>query len=441
MRLTACVSCALFFIFIQQLSALEIKPALKSPKDSKVKYQANNYSFDPDNNIVKLQGNIKFSFGKVGIQAQEATVDWNNKRATFENNVIIHLSDDTKIEAEKAIIFYETETAQIIDGRVTQGSSIFTGKKIIKTGPLSYKINRGYWTSCAHAPDCSPEWSIWGLQTNATVEKYGVVYSPVFFIKGLPFFWLPFFIMPIKKERQTGFLMPKPSFSEDHGWSIQNRFFLALSPHQDMTFMHELYENRGHKFGGEHRFIPFRSFQGQTNAYYLRDKKFKESFSKDYRTGILYKHSWDLSDNFFHRLRTSWSSDDEYAQDFPSDLPMREGAAAESNLFLGWHTSSTSVTAETVYYEDLLSSDPLGANKNSTHKLPELRFAVSPTSFLSSFPMFLSLEGSYAEFRNFGRNDFVDKNSDGVFNVSEDTLLKGHRLDVFPRLMLPINFF
>ena len=441
MRSIAHVLVILCLLLSQAVFALEVKPSLRSLKKSKVHYQANNYSFDPQNNTLNLQGNVRFSYGGDGVQANQAFVDFKKGKLIVEGNVILINGDGTRIEAQKITYFYETQVAQVIEGRVTQGSSIFTGKEIHKTGPHSYKINRGYWTSCAHAPDCSPEWSIWGLQTNATIEKYGVVYSPIFFIKGLPVFWLPFLIMPIKRERQTGFLFPRPSYSEEHGWSLMNQFFLALSPHQDMTFMHSFYEKRGHKLGGEYRFIPYQSFQGQANIYFMRDKKFKENFYKSNRTGTLYKHSWDLSDSFFNRFRTSWSSDDEYAQDFPQDLPMREGAAAESNLFLGWHTPYTSLTTEAVYYEELLTADPLGQDKNSIHKLPEVRFALSPTSLLSSFPLFLSIDGSYADFRNLGRNDFIDKNNDGGFNFSQDTLLKAHRLDIFPRLMLPLNLF
>ena len=431
------ISTILFFF--QPLLALEVKPALKSPKNSKIKFQANNHSMDPKNNVIKLQGNVKFSYQQDGISANEALIDTHNKKVILEGHVIVSLQDGTRIEAQKITYFYETQLAHVIEGRVTQGSSIFTGKEIKKTGPLSYKIKNGYWTSCAHTPDCSPEWSIWALRTDATIEKYGIVYSPIFFIKGLPVFWLPFLIMPIKRERQSGFLFPQPSFSEEHGWSLKNQFFWAMSPHQDSTFMHQYFEKRGHKYGMEYRFIPTLSFQGDVQTSYIQDEKFKENFSKKDRTGALYKHSWDVSENFFHRFRTSWSSDDEYAQDFPKDLPGREGAAAESNLLVGWHTPYTSLSTEGVYYEDLLSQDPFGTNKNSTHKMPEVRFSLSPTAFIPSLPVFFSVEGSYADFRNLGRNDYVDKNNDGIFTIGQDTLLKAHRFDFFPRLILPLN--
>ncbi|MBI2608069.1 MAG: LPS-assembly protein LptD [Deltaproteobacteria bacterium] len=414
---------------------------------NKIHYKAKNYSFDPLTQKLILSGGIDFGYGEDKVQAEKAEIDIKNKIITVEGQVLLKISDGTEISAQKVIYHYDTQLAKIFEGRVTQGSSILVASEVDKVGPKKYKLTNGYWTSCQHCEDESPDWRIWGLSTTATIEEYGFVTSPVLYIKGLPVFWLPFLILPIKNERQSGLLFPKHSFSDNHGWAFLNQFFLALTPHQDMTFSHHWYEKRGQKYGLEYRLTPAQNFSAVLNSYYLNDRKYGKIFPER-RGAAFYRHSWDISKNWSHKFKAAWLSDADYPDDFSKEVshfsgetPLEKSSASESNFFVSWHTPYSNLTTEAVYYQNLLSAHPRNSNQNTVHKLPELGLFIHSLPFSRDLPLYFNLESSYAHFSNLGKNDFIDGNNNGQFDIKneQDILLKAHRLDLFPRLILPFH--
>ncbi|MBI2027679.1 MAG: LPS-assembly protein LptD [Deltaproteobacteria bacterium] len=429
----------IFSLFIMS-SSYGAQPFFKSLKqDSKIQYNADDWTYNLEKKMIFLKGHVVFGYGKDRVSADSATVDLTKEQAVVEGHVVLAFNDGSRVEADKIVYNYKTQLALVKNGRILSGQSIISAKDIEKTGPRTYELNNGYWTSCDHCEGQAPDWKIWGSHTTATLEEYGKIYNAVFFIKRVPVFWLPLIMLPIKQKRQTGILFPQLSFGEDHGIALLNQFFWAFSEHQDATLGYHFYEKRGHKLGLEYRFIPFENYSGHANAYFLDDKKFEKTLHED-RMAFLFRHSWDMNQHLYHRIRSVWVSDDEYVQDFPKEAPFASEGTIESNFLADWHTTHTNLSAEIVHYEDLLTVNPEGKNDQVVHKFPEVAFSTHPFSLHSTIPLFFDFESSFVNFQNLGNDNFVDDNNDGVYQVADDTLLKAYRFDFFPRVNMPVSF-
>lgn len=69
-----------------------------------------------------------------------------------------------------------------------------------------------------------------------TVDGYGTIRHGAFRVRDVPVFYVPYFLFPVKKTRQTGFLLPRLAYSRDkNGLDISIPFFIALSDRMDAT--------------------------------------------------------------------------------------------------------------------------------------------------------------------------------------------------------------
>ena len=79
------------------------------------------------------------------------------------------------------------------------------GREAEKLGENQYRIREGSFTTC----DASrPAWKFTMKELEVTVGGNGIAKGPIFYVEDVPVFYLPAALFPVKKERQTGFLLP-----------------------------------------------------------------------------------------------------------------------------------------------------------------------------------------------------------------------------------------
>ncbi len=72
-------------------------------------------------------------------------------------------------------------------------------------------------------------------------------------IKDVPILYTPYFIYPIKTERETGFLVPNAGYNSELGAYIQPKFFWNIDVDQDATFASLIAANAPALHSAEHR--------------------------------------------------------------------------------------------------------------------------------------------------------------------------------------------
>jgi lipopolysaccharide transport LptD-like protein len=140
----------------------------------------------------------------------------------------------------------------------------FYGETIEKTGPQTYLITNGGFTTCTQP---NPRWEMTAGSIKLRMDHYALLRNMLLRAKGVPVLFLPALYYPIgSNARQTGFLMPSYGSSSLKGQTISNGFFWAMGRSRDLTFLHDFYSKTGQAVSGEYRYVDVRgSGNLQTN--------------------------------------------------------------------------------------------------------------------------------------------------------------------------------
>jgi LPS-assembly protein len=116
---------------------------------------------------------------------------------------------------------YESNTGVISKGFVQSGNVIFEGELINKTGENDYYVVKADYTTCTN---CPASWSFQGSQIRAELGGYAFIKNSFLKFGGVPVFWIPYLIVPLKSDRQTGLLTPEFESSQAGGLTVSQPF-------------------------------------------------------------------------------------------------------------------------------------------------------------------------------------------------------------------------
>ncbi len=137
------------------------------------------------------------------------------------------------------------------------------GKSLVRQNDNDYSAEDAVWSPCYCEEDETPAWGFRARSVKAQVGGYADMQHPVLEIKGIPVLYLPYLKLPIKSERQSGFLMPVFVQESRSGSIYSQPVYFVLGENKDATITTDLSENRGTKAGVEYRH-KLRRFSGWT---------------------------------------------------------------------------------------------------------------------------------------------------------------------------------
>ena len=420
---------------------------------------------DAENNRIDLSGNVQIIFQDNYLYSQKATIDMVTKQIVASGRVSV-LTPQMSIDGDRIELNYETSLGTIFNGFVQSGNVTFEGEIVRKVGDNEFEVERGVYTACK---TCPPSWSFSGKRIRAELGGYAYITSPIFRIASYPFFWLPYLIVPLKSDRQSGILFPTFDYTRVGGSELAESFFWAIDPHRDLTFTLKRYSKRGIKGLVNYRFFADQDSYGEFNGAYLYDKVFptsdrivglseKESIERWF---MRYHQLYNLPGDFVQRTQVNLVSDLQYLSDFQSSGLQREAEEAlgdpalENRLSLTNNTEDLHASAEAAYYINLLKTNAKTNNDDAVNRLPEINLSIAEhpigrSKFLGKVDL---------NYVNFARNNFAfdditydpnisvtkrfNSNRDGEFNFdgtnSRDQLRSGQRLDVAPQVSYPFQ--
>lgn len=413
-------------------------PETKKEEAPRLYFKAVKHSQDLATNLVTLEGHVEVRYQNSLLEAGKVIVDKNKNTVVATDNVRLSIpSELTDIKAHEIYFDYVHRTGEFTNAHVKSGYTRLIGKKIFKVGEKKYEMHNGSYTTCDIKEGESCPWKIWSHRAKVTIGEYATATHPIFTVVGFPVFYSPFIFFPVKKERQSGVLMPDFGISDVSGFRLKNSLFLALGRSHDATVAVEYLSKRGIKPELEYRYILDNLSQGKLNVYFLRDRAFFSDFGRRDRYAADYTHQIYFFPNFYNKADIQFVSDDDYVKDFDLDIGGREDAGLEAKLLQGWGLENVSFNVEGVIYEDLLSPFPKDSNQDITHKLPEFRTVLHQTDYFG-LPFLFGGDLSYVNFRNEG-DDFIDKNGNQIYNEGIDELKRAQRLDLFPKISRPVS--
>jgi lipopolysaccharide assembly outer membrane protein LptD (OstA) len=172
---------------------------------------------------VVAQGNVVFLQGDERIASDTVEMDLDTGHGIFHK----------AIGYVQPGVFIEADTIERVDGE-------------------HYQITGGKFSSCQQP---NPRWNFSTSRANVHMDDKVVGHDATFRVKGVPIFYLPVFVYPIKEDqRASGLLLPHYGFSNVRGFLFGDGVFWAMGRSFDQTFTVDHYSRIGWGFGHEFRY-------------------------------------------------------------------------------------------------------------------------------------------------------------------------------------------
>jgi LPS-assembly protein len=412
--------------------------------------EADRLSYDPLRDEYIAEGEVVIRHRDRKLSADTVRYNLQTRTATAQGNVVLTAGMD-QVMGDFAEWNLENQTGTILNGTIFIAESNYRiqGDRIEKTGPDTYRIDRGTLTTC---DGCPPDWKFSGRDIIVHEDGSGTAWHAIGYIRDVPLGYYPYISYPARGKRTSGLLIPQGGYSSRRGAFATQPFYWVLNDQSDATFYLMGMSKRGWRPGAEYRYYLTREARGAVMFDYLRDEQtdtggnssqkwgFDDSggeFLRPNRNRYWFRlsHENPLPAGFRTRLELDTVSDQDYLREFKSGYMGFDETAGYFNSAFGrllddfndplranrflvsrsWQRFS--LNSEAVWYDDVRK----GQNwKETLHQLPIVRFDA-PKQALGTGPFFGSLRTEYVNF-------WQHRGS------------RVQRADVYPRFYYPLAF-
>lgn len=385
------------------------------PSKDPVRIRADRVTYDKAIDRYIAEGNVEIWQGNRRLTADFVTLDSKSDEAEAIGHVVIVQGTDV-LQGERMKIDLETNLGIIIQGTLflRRQHYYLRGEEIERVGEDTYLIRNGSFTTC---DGDVPAWRFTGREALVTFEEYATVQWATFQIKNIPIFYLPYLVVPVKTERQSGFLIPRVGYSTTAGVLFDNAYFWAISKNTDATFYLDLESARGIGEGLEYRYVRTANSLGKFYGYHIsemesyRNRRTEQLDRSPDRWILDFQHQEYFQPNLYANMRLREISDRQYFRDYSKryEEQFQEQIYSFASLTKDWERMS-------LYGEARRTVDLRAEDKSTLQTYPVVNFSAIPRRVLG--PVHLSADSLYA---------YYYQESGAPFQ----------RLDINPRLSLP----
>src|SRR5262245_9754900 len=323
----------------------------------------------------------------------------------------------------------EYETGEIANGtvRLPRNQYILTGKRLQKSYGQTYHIDNGTITTCQCENPQKADWSVSAKNIDVTLRGKGEISDAFFRVRGVPLFYIPYGVMSVRTERQSGLLFPYYGFSNTRGFVWQQPFYWAINKSYDLTLTTDVETAARLGLWGDFRYAPSMQTEGEFSASYFNQQIGgpATTTSPINRWSITGTHRQSLADDLRFYSDLFFVSDDNFLREISHralNLPAFEEYAdwtVRSRRYTDSHVGEVKtwpnalLRAEASYYQDLLESQDY-----AFQVLPRLQFQGQRRFWQDRLETGVAVEEAYF-YRNAG--------------------YAGQRLDLAPSLTMPFH--
>ena len=229
---------------------------------------------DSENETLELEGGVQLIYHDQSIACDSARINLRSKKIEAKGHVKI-TTPTTTIGGDHIILDYENNTGLIYNGYVQSGNVLFEGEILQKVSENEYFVVDADYTTCTNCPST---WKFSGSSIRAELGGYAYIKNTVIRAGIVPILWLPYLIVPLKSDRQSGLLTPEFEHTDAGGLAIAQSGFWAISRSTDATLTLKNYEKRGLKALAEYRYALDENSGGQLNYSIIKFNPHSSAF-------------------------------------------------------------------------------------------------------------------------------------------------------------------
>lgn len=275
----------------------------------------------PEESVFHAKGNVKIFQGDKTLLADEVFYNKKNNTIRALDNVTLS-SKGSKINCDE--LEYNTEKST---GTFKNADAFmppyhwFSASEMKRHNEYSYGFDDVTFSTCSGKV---PDWSFKASEADIVIGGYLTAKHTTARVKDVPILYSPYFIYPVKTERETGFLIPDFGYNSDTDAFIQPHFFWNMGADQDATISTVLSAKKNPLYAVEHRLKPSRNDSVYTYLEFTSDdKRYPSTESNTYKleeeNGRFFVYNTSmlkLADGLYFRSQVDTVSDYEYLDDF-----------------------------------------------------------------------------------------------------------------------------
>lgn len=363
-----------------------------------------NLTRDIESGYTTLEGHVTIAYKDQLFKADKVIIDQKNKKAQLQGNVSVKNSQH-EVGGDDIFLDYENNQAQVTEGFIRSNNIYFVGSSIEQKDAKNFLIKDAEFTTCSN---CPPTLSYQGTEIEAEMGGYAFIKNSFLRIYGVPVFWLPYLIVPLNSERQTGLLAPEIGATQERGFTFSQSLFIAISRSQDMTLKLTNYSHGGLKKQIEYRYVLDPIKFGEFTFSHINDSLFNsnsrytlyqnQSNPKDFQRWSLRGYNqYNFNDYSGLLLNLNLVSDVVYPKDFFDEFPNYADSGLENRITYNQELNNSLLNINAIYYKHLLTANALSDNAMAVHKLPEVNY-LSTIKPIANTPFYYKFNLNYAYF-------------------------------------------
>jgi len=359
--------------------------ALPPPaSDTPVELEADRLDFDQTSGRYHAQGNVRLIQGEFTLTGEQLW--WNKLTGEVDASGQVHFTGPgEELTGQRMSYDFQKGTGVVEEGEASwpEKSLRLSGQRIEQLGTQAFRLYDGRITLCDGE---RPSWSVGSRQADVTVGRYLTAKHALIYIKDVPVFYLPYVMIPIKSERESGFLMPSLGFSSRRGTEVKTAWYQVMGRNMDATIFLDNLSKLGTGVGLEYRYIFTHGQAGTFKGYSV--------FAQDgvNRRAVDWKHFGQINEDLRLVADAEFVNERDYFSDYGDVVGEYNQQKVISSLFVNQRWDYASLTGQYKSIKDLESTetDPWKA-------APQIDFSVAPLKLFAT-PVFFGLQSSYTRF-------------------------------------------
>ncbi len=402
--------------------------------------EAQALAYDQQRDLYEAEGDVKITSGDRVIQADRAALDMQERKAELWGNVYLKYGRNW-LKGSHVTWNLDNETGWVDDGIVffEENKFFVQGRNINKTGPNTLTAAEGYLTTCDPS---HPDWKIQYQSMNVEVGGYAWARNISMWAGPVPVAFLPMAGVPVKRERQSGFLLPWAGYSDLLGYDFEIPYYWVIRDDMDLTFYARYMSERGFMGGLEFQINNPEWGKGVWMFNYLSDQVDKSlladqgyTFETRDRFWARARHDVQLPWNITGKIDIDLVSDKNFLQEFWNGSTSYNHTEKIFQLYSGrgsLYDSTSLVRESTIYLEKRRESDLLSMDlryfqelqdaiePSTVQKLPGFTYTIIP-KWVGDSNLYYTLNSSAV--------DYLRREGD-----------QEQRLDISPRVYYPLHW-
>lgn len=325
-----------------------------------------------ERHIVEADGNVLVVWGENRISGTRMIYDMGIEDDPDPNKRI------ARGVIENAIGQVETESAFYFDAR-----------RVETIGDDRVVLHHAKVTTCTQPV---PYWSFHVSKAKIKLEGYAHLFNVRPAIGKVPFFYLPYLMWPVKRERAPGLLFPEFGTTTTRGRLVSLPVFVPMGPSADVTFIPEWYSIAGWGMGAKLRVVPNRDGYAEAQGQYIADQV---TGTGRYRAQL--KQTQQFLNGFRMVSDVDIVSDFDYYTDFVRNLTYSSSPTLLGRMSFTRSGAWTSILVQEQYREQLFADRSTLVQST----LPEIQWR-GRSHKLGKSPLYLSFVSSFDAIRQDG---------------------------------------